>query len=200
MAALNSVCIFCGSSPGHHPVYRAAAESLGRLLAERGIQLVYGGGKVGLMGALAESMMAAGGEVIGVIPQGLLAREKGHRGITRLEVVTTMHERKARMAELADGFIALPGGLGTLEEFCEILTWSQLGIHGKPVALYNVSRFFDPLLDLFDHAVKEGFLRPEHRQLVLVADEVEELLQAMHDYRPATVEQWAVADATKLGT
>ncbi|OGA19492.1 MAG: Rossman fold protein, TIGR00730 family [Betaproteobacteria bacterium RIFCSPLOWO2_02_FULL_65_24] len=200
MAALNSVCIFCGSSPGHHPAYRAAAESLGRLLAERGIQLVYGGGKVGLMGALAESMMAAGGEVIGVIPQGLLAREKGHRGITRLEVVTTMHERKARMAELADGFIALPGGLGTLEEFCEILTWSQLGIHGKPVALYNVSRFFDPLLDLFDHAVKEGFLRPEHRQLVLVADEVEELLQAMHDYRPATVEQWEVADATKLGT
>jgi len=138
--------------------------------------------------------------LIGVIPQGLLAREKGHRGITRLEVVTTMHERKARMAELADGFIALPGGLGTLEEFCEILTWSQLGIHGKPVALYNVSRFFDPLLDLFDHAVKEGFLRPEHRQLVLVADEVEELLQAMHDYRPATVEQWEVADATKLGT
>jgi uncharacterized protein (TIGR00730 family) len=200
MAALNSVCVFCGSNTGHRPAYRDAAESLGLLLAGRGIRLVYGGGNVGLMGALARSVMAGGGEVIGIIPQALLAREKGYRGSTRLEVVTTMHERKARMAELADGFIALPGGFGTLEEFCEILTWSQLGIHGKPVALLNVARFFDPLLDLFDHAVKEGLLRPEHRQLVLVADEAQALLASMEHYRPAKVQQWQVADTTKLGT
>jgi uncharacterized protein (TIGR00730 family) len=200
MHSFNSLCVFCGSSPGHKPVYRAAAESLGRLFAARGIQLVYGGGNVGLMGSLARSVMASGGEVVGIIPQALLAREKGLRSITRLEVVSTMHERKARMAELSEGFIALPGGFGTLEEFCEILTWSQLGIHGKPVALLNVGGFYDRLLDLLEHAEREGFLRPQHRQLVMVAEQPEPLLHAMQQHRPARVQQWEAADTTRLGT
>jgi uncharacterized protein (TIGR00730 family) len=199
MPSLRSVCVFCGSSPGHRSIYRAAAESLGRLLAARGIQLVYGGGNVGLMGALALSVMDCGGEVIGIIPQALLTREKGLRSITRLEVVSTMHERKARMAELADGFIALPGGFGTLEEFCEILTWSQLGIHAKPVALLNVNGFYDRLLDLFEHAEREGFVRPEHRQLVMVAEQPAELLEAMQAHLPARVEPWE-PETSHLGT
>jgi uncharacterized protein (TIGR00730 family) len=200
MATLTSLCVFCGSSPGHDPVYREAATALGRLFAERGIQLVYGGGNVGLMGTVAQAVMAAGGEVVGIIPQALLAREKGHRGVTRLEVVSTMHERKARMAELSDGFIALPGGYGTLEEFCEILTWSQLGIHAKPVALLNVSGFFNPLLDLFEHSQREGFLRPEHRHLVIVEDAPGPLLAAMQAHQPARVARWETGTATKLGT
>ena len=200
MTTLTALCVFCGSSPGHDPVYREAATALGRLLAARGIQLVYGGGNVGLMGTLAEAVMEAGGEVVGIIPQALLAREKGHRGVTRLEVVSTMHERKARMAELSDGFIALPGGYGTLEEFCEILTWSQLGIHGKPVALLNVAGFYNPLLELFGHSQREGFLRPEHRHLVVVESAPEPLLAAMQAHQPPQVAQWETGSVTGLGT
>ena len=176
---MNALCVFCGSSPGSRPVYRAAALELGVLLAQQRIKLVYGGGNIGLMGTLADSCMAAGGEVVGVIPKALLDREHGHRGITRLEVVATMHERKARMAALADGFLALPGGIGTLEELLEVMTWSQLQIHGKPVALVNVAGFFDPLLALLDHALAEDFLRAQHRHLLIAADQPRAALHQM---------------------
>jgi uncharacterized protein (TIGR00730 family) len=200
MAALRSLCVFCGSSPGSNPVYREGAAALGRALAARRIALIYGGGNVGLMGALSETVMEAGGEVIGVIPRALLAREKGKRDITRLEVVDTMHERKARMSELCEGFVALPGGYGTLEEFCEVLTWSQLGIHAKPVALLNVNRFYDGLLALLDHAMEEGFLQPRYRELVLVGDAPAALLDSMQNWRAPPIEAWTRAGDGPLGT
>ena len=176
---MNALCVFCGSNPGSRPEYRAAASELGTLLAKQHIKLVYGGGNIGLMGALADSCMEAGGEVVGVIPKALLDKEHGHRGISRLEVVDTMHERKARMAALADGFLALPGGIGTFEELFEVMTWSQLEIHGKPVALVNVAGFFDPLLALLDHTLVEGFLRMEHRNLLIAADRTQAALDQM---------------------
>lgn len=179
MARIGSLCVFCGSSEGARPAYREAAARLACCLQERDITLVYGGGNVGLMGEMSRTVMACGGRAIGIIPQALFDLEKGNRSITRLEVVSTMHERKARMAELADAFVALPGGFGTLEEFCEVLTWAQLGLHAKPVALLNVARYFDPLLALFDHALSEGFLRPENRRLVLVEETPESLLDAL---------------------
>ena len=179
MRKISTLCVFCGSRLGSRPVYGAAAMELGSLLAKKKIQLVYGGGNVGLMGKVAESCMAAGGEVIGIIPTALFEKEHGHRGLSRLEVVSTMHERKARMAALADGFIALPGGIGTLEELLEALTWSQLGIHAKPVALVNVSGYFDPLLALLDSAVGQGFLGEEQRGLLLVADHVQGIIDQM---------------------
>ena len=200
MAALRSLCVFCGSSPGSDPVYREGAVALGRALAARRTALVYGGGNVGLMGTLSETVMQAGGEVIGVIPRALLAREKGKRDITRLEVVDTMHERKARMSELCEGFVALPGGYGTLEEFCEVLTWSQLGIHAKPVALLNVNRFYDGFLALLDHAMREGFLQPRYRELVLVGDTPAALLDTMQNWRPPPIEAWARPGDAPLGT
>ncbi len=194
MARIASLCVFCGSSDGARPAYREAAAHLARCLHARRIALVYGGGNIGLMGEVSRTLMACGGRVVGVIPQALFDREKGNRSITRLEVVSTMHERKARMAELADAFVALPGGFGTLEEFCEVLTWSQLGLHAKPVALLNVGRYFDPLLALFDHALSEGFLRPENRRLVLVEETPESLLEALarHPGRAFTREQLLV--------
>ncbi|HVM51067.1 MAG TPA: TIGR00730 family Rossman fold protein [Candidatus Acidoferrum sp.] len=176
---LRRVCVFCGSNRGGNPAYAAAAEALGRDLVRRGIGLVYGGGNVGLMGVLAGSVLQAGGHVIGVIPEALMARELGHRGIQDLRVVGTMHERKALMAELADGFIALPGGIGTFEEFFEILTWAQLGLHSKPCALLNVAGFFDPLLRLFEHAIQEQFVPDKHRSLAVVRAEIRPLLDAM---------------------
>lgn len=160
---LRSVCVFCGASPGASPVYQEAAVALGRHLAERGLTLVYGGGAVGLMGTVADAALAAGGEVIGIIPQSLQEAEIGHKGLTRLEVVDGMHARKARMAELADAFIALPGGLGTLEELFEVWTWGQLGYHAKPLGLLEVNGFYDPLLTFLDHLVDERFVRAEHR-------------------------------------
>ncbi|MDR2839248.1 MAG: TIGR00730 family Rossman fold protein [Azonexus sp.] len=192
---MKRLCVFCGSSEGHAPLYRAAAEHLGRLLARRGVELVYGGGNIGLMGALADACLAAGGTVIGVIPQALTGKEVAgkkvdHRALTRLEVVDSMHTRKARMAELADGFIALPGGFGTLEEFCEILTWGQLGFHGKPMGLLNINHFYDPLLAMFDRAVADGFLRPENRAMALASADPEHLLAAMNAYQPEPVSQW----------
>jgi uncharacterized protein (TIGR00730 family) len=179
MRKISALCVFCGSRVGSRPVYGAAAMELGSLLAKKKIQLVYGGGNVGLMGKVADSCMAAGGEVIGIIPTALFEKEHGHRGLSRLEVVSTMHERKARMAALADGFIALPGGIGTFEELLEALTWSQLGIHAKPVALVNVSGYFDPLLALLDSAVGQGFLGEEQRSLLLVADHVQGIIDQM---------------------
>ncbi len=191
---LRRLCVFCGSSRGDNPAYLAAAQDVGRTLAQRGVGLVYGGGNIGLMGALADAALAAGGHVIGVIPESLLAKEVGHRGLPDLRVVKTMHERKALMAELSDGFIALPGGFGTFEEFFEVLTWSQLGLHAKPCGVLNVAGFFTPLLQLIDHAVAEGFIRPAHRELVLVDDSLERLLERMKQFEPPTVHKWIDRD------
>jgi uncharacterized protein (TIGR00730 family) len=192
---MKSLCVFCGSNAGTRPIYRAEAENLGRLLAARGIELIYGGGNIGLMGAVADACLAAGGTVIGVIPQALMGKEVAgravdHRALTRLEVVDSMHTRKARMAELADGFIALPGGFGTFEEFCEILTWGQLGFHAKPMGLLNINAFYDPLLAMFERAVQDGFLREQNRAMALHADDIEDLLARMAAYRAEPVSKW----------
>ena len=192
---MKRICVFCGSNAGNNPVYRSEAEKLGRLLAARGIELVYGAGNIGLMGAVADACLGAGGTVIGVIPEALMGKEVAgravdHRALTRIEVVDSMHTRKARMAELSDGFIALPGGFGTFEEFCEILTWGQLGFHVKPMGLLNVNGFYDPLLALFDKAVAEGFLRPQNRAMALADSEIESLLARMAGYQPEPVSKW----------
>jgi uncharacterized protein (TIGR00730 family) len=184
------LCIFCGSSPGARPAYRAAAEGLGTLLAQRGIGLVYGGASVGLMGAVADAALAAGGEVVGVLPRSLARKELAHERLTELRLVDSMHERKAQMAELSDGFVALPGGVGTLEELFEILTWAQLGLHAKPCALLDTAGYFEPLLAVLDRAVDERFLRPPHRAMLLVDEAPERLLDAMVRYRPPRVEKW----------
>ncbi len=194
--ALRRVCVFCGSSAGIDPDYRAAATVLGRLLAARGIGLVFGGGHVGLMGAVADAVLAAGGEAVGVIPRGLQRRELGHEGLTELRVVESMHERKAQMAELADGFLALPGGMGTLEEAAEALTWAQLGIHGKPVGLLDVRGYWQPLVRFLDHAVAEGFLRPEHRRLCLVERDPAALLDLLAAWEPPGLRPWLGKDET----
>ena len=187
---MKRVCVFCGSRNGTRDQYVAAARRTGEALARRGIGLVYGGGGIGLMGILADAALSAGGDVIGVIPEALMAREVAHRGLTDLRVVASMHERKALMAELADAFVALPGGFGTLEEFCESLTWAQLGIHRKPCGLLNVEGFFDPLLLLFDHAVRERFVSPDHRSLVVVEEDPERLLDALSRWEPPALERW----------
>ena len=163
---------------------------MGRELARRNIGLVYGGGNVGLMGVIADAVLKAGGEAVGVIPQHIMSREIGHKGLTKLHVVHSMHERKALMADLSDAFIAMPGGFGTLEEFCEVLTWSQLGLHEKPCGILNVLEYYTPLLAMFDHAVEERFLKPENRGLVLARESSAELLQALEDWRPVRVEKW----------
>ncbi|HLJ91985.1 MAG TPA: TIGR00730 family Rossman fold protein [Gemmataceae bacterium] len=182
---MQRVCIFCGSNAGSRAVYAEATRQLGNALVARGLGLVYGGGHVGLMGILADSVLAAGGAVIGVIPQALVDKELAQTGLTELHVVATMHQRKARMADLADGFAALPGAFGTADELCEILTWAQLGLHAKPIGLLNVAGYFDPLRAWLDHAVREGFLRPAHRRLLLEADDPEQLLDLLAQYRPA---------------
>ena len=192
---MKSLCVFCGSNAGQNPVYRAEAEKLGRLLAARNIELIYGAGNIGLMGAVADACLEAGGKVTGIIPEALVGKEVAgrpvdHRTLTRMEVVDSMHTRKARMAELSDGFIALPGGFGTFEEFCEILTWGQLGFHVKPMGLLNVNGFYDPLLALFDHAVNEGFLRAQNRAMALVSNDIDDLLVQMANYRPEPVSKW----------
>lgn len=190
MAALASVCVFCGASPGGDPAYAAAARAMGHALAERGLRLVYGGARVGLMGVLADAAMASGGEVVGVMPDALVDKEIGHQGLTRLEVVGSMHERKARMAELSDGFIALPGGVGTLEEIFEIWTWGQLGFHAKPAAFLNVRGYYDGLRSFLDHSVAEAFLRAPHRDMVIFREDVTEVLDALAAYVPPVVEKW----------
>lgn len=192
---MKRICVFCGANAGNNPRYRAEAEQLGRLLAARGIELVYGAGNIGLMGAVADACLAAGGKVIGVIPEALMGKEVAgravdHRALTRIEVVDSMHTRKARMAELSEGFIALPGGFGTFEEFCEILTWGQLGFHAKPMGLLNVNGFYDPLLSLFDHAVSEGFLRAQNRAMALADTDIERLLGTMSSYQAEPVSKW----------
>jgi hypothetical protein len=184
------ICIFSGSSPGANPIYTEAAKRLGSELATRGIELVYGGGNVGLMGVVADAALASGGKVIGVIPEALMAKELGHRGIQDLRVVKTMHERKAMMAELSDGFIAMPGGIGTFEEFFEIVTWAQLGFHSKPCALLNVNRFYDPLLRLIDHAISEHFVKTNQRDLVLVEADPVAILGRMANHHVPYEPKW----------
>ncbi len=187
---MKRICVFCGSSAGSKPEYRACAQQLGAELTRRKIGLVYGGGNVGLMGAIADSVLEAGGEAIGVIPEHLMSREIGHNRLTKLHIVRSMHKRKALMSDLSDAFIALPGGFGTLEEFCEVLTWSQLGLHAKPCGIVNVLGYYTPLLAMLDHAVQERFLKPQNRALVLARDKPAELLQALEEWRPVHVEKW----------
>jgi uncharacterized protein (TIGR00730 family) len=190
------VCVYAGSNPGHDPAYADATRALAAELTARGIGLVYGGGKVGLMGVIADSVLAGGGEAIGVMPQALLDREIGHPGLTELKVVDSMHERKALMAELADGFVAVPGGIGTLEELIEVYTWSQLGIHDKGCGVLNVRGYYDHLAALLDHAVTEGFLRPQHRAVLSVASEPAELLDRLAAFEAPTVGKWLELDET----
>ncbi len=187
---MKRVCVFCGSSSGTNPLYVDAARRMGRTLARRGIGLVYGGGGTGLMGEVADAALAAGGEVVGVIPRALQLRELAHDGLTELHVVGSMHERKAKMAELAHGFVALPGGMGTLEEFAEVLTWAQLGLHERPCGLLDVAGYYRPLVAFFDHAEAEGFLRPEHRRLVLSAEEPDALLDRFVAWEPPKLRKW----------
>ncbi|MCO6440342.1 MAG: TIGR00730 family Rossman fold protein [Nitrococcus mobilis] len=179
---MKRLCIYCGSSLGRDPVYLEAARVLARRLAHRGIGIVYGGSSVGLMGAMADAALAEGGEVTGVIPDSLMDREPGHPGLTELHVVASMHQRKAIMTELADGFIALPGGLGTLDELFEILTWAQLGLHCKPCGVLNVKHYYAPLVRLLDHAVEAGFVRPQHRGILIVEADPEVLLVRFEEH------------------
>ncbi|HKI36554.1 MAG TPA: TIGR00730 family Rossman fold protein [Gemmataceae bacterium] len=188
---MRRVCVFCGSSAGKRPEYRDAARRFGELLARRGVGLVFGAGHVGLMGFVADAVLRGGGEAVGVIPQALVDKELAHRGLTALHVVGTMHQRKALMADLADGFVALPGGFGTADELFEILTWAQLGLHAKPVGLLNVAGFFDPLLAWVEHCVGEGFLRPEHREMLLISANSEEILEMLLRHKvPVRTPKW----------
>ena len=184
------VCVFCGSSSGARESYATAATSLAWYVAGNGIAIVYGGGKVGLMGKLADEALGAGGEVIGVMPRSLVEKELAHTRLSDLRVVESMHERKAHMAELSDAFIALPGGYGTFEEFCEVLTWTQLGLQRKPCGILNVDGYYDQLLSLFDHAVDEQFLQPVHRQMLLSDSRPESLVSRLLEYEPPLVEKW----------
>jgi uncharacterized protein (TIGR00730 family) len=177
------VCVFCGSKSGRDQVYRETAEQLGKLLVARGLRLVYGGGSVGLMGVIADAVLAAGGQVTGVIPRMLATKELLHTGVQNMHVTDSMHSRKARMEELSDAFVALPGGFGTLEELLEIITWAQLGIHKKPVGILNVAGYFDPFIQLIDHAIVQGFIKPKHRQLIVCASDPASLLDELVRYR-----------------
>lgn len=187
---MKNICVFCGSNPGARPEYLAAARELGNLLADQSIGLVFGGGNVGMMGETADAALEGGGKVIGVIPDFLREKELAHKGATEMIVVETMHERKMKMAELSDGFIALPGGWGTMDELCEILTWAQLGLHGKPVALYNVAGYFDELIQFFDKIVEERFLSTSNRQLLLSSSDLGQLVGMMRDFRAPDRKSW----------
>jgi len=193
---MKRICVFCGSNDGADPIFIKTAEEVGRFLARRGIELVYGGGRVGLMGKIADTVMHNGGSVIGIIPRALAEKEVAHGGLTKLRVVGSMHERKAIMAELSDGFIALPGGFGTFEELCEIITWAQLGFHSKPCGFLNIDGYYDPLIELFDNATREKFVRPEHRRLVLIESEIEKMFDLMVTYKPPDLEKWINKDET----
>ena len=187
---MKRICVFCGSNSGNNPIYLETAKKLGLFLAEKEIELVFGGGRVGLMGKIADTVMAKGGKVIGIIPESLADKEVAHEGLTELHVVDSMHTRKAMMADLSDGFIALPGGFGTFEELCEIITWAQLGFHSKPCGFLNIDGYYNPLVELFDKATEELFVRPEHRKLVLIESEIEKMFDLMINYQPPTLEKW----------
>lgn len=187
---MTSICIYCGSSPGNDPAFTRAAREVGTLLAKRGLTLVYGGGNVGLMGVVADAVLAAGGRAVGVIPDHLVRKEVGHNGLTEQHVVNTMHERKAKMAALADGFLALPGGVGTLEEIIEVFVWMQLGLHAKPCALLNVNGYYDPLVKLLTHMTESRFLRPEQLSQLIVTRGPSEALDRLQSFSPTVVEKW----------
>lgn len=187
---MNSICVFCGASPGLRPSYLDAAHLVGRTIAETGMRMVYGGGAVGMMGAVADACLEAGGEVTGVITQQLSDLEVGHNGLTSLEVVNSMHERKARMADLTDGFVALPGGIGTLEEMFEVFTWAQLQLHAKPCGLLNVDGYYDDLHAFLQHSVRERFLLPEHGEMLLLDEDFEDLLARMLNFEPIHLDKW----------
>ncbi len=196
MLTMKKVCVFCGSNGGSDPRFAAAARTAGELLADEGISIVYGGGRVGLMGVVADAALARGGSVVGVIPRALWEREVGHRGLTEMHMVETMHERKALMASLADGFIALPGGLGTLEEIFEVWTWAQLGLHTKPCGFLDVAGFYAPLFRFLDETVTAGFLREPHRAMAVVDPDPASLLRRMREYQPPSVVKWITKDET----
>lgn len=187
---IRSICVFCGSSPGNDPRYLAIARELGRALVRRGLRLVYGGASVGLMGAVADAVLEGGGEVIGVIPKSLAVKEVAHAGLDDLRVVGSMHERKALMEKLSDGFIALPGGFGTFEELCEIVTWGQLGLHRKPSGVLNVAGYYQGFLEFVDHAMASGFIRPEQRRLLLSETDPDRLLDQFAAYQPPPLPAW----------
>jgi uncharacterized protein (TIGR00730 family) len=190
MSRLRRICVYCGSSPGNDPLHRTTAYELGVFLAQSGLGLVYGGGNVGLMGAVADGALSKQGEVIGVIPQSLMEKELGHGGVTELHVVNSMHERKQLMVDLSDGFIALPGGFGTLDELFETLTWLQLSFHDKPVGLLNVGGFFDGLVNFVSHMTQSGFIKAEHAASLLVEPQAAPLLSRMKDFRPPDLGKW----------
>jgi uncharacterized protein (TIGR00730 family) len=187
---MKALCVFCGANFGRRPAYRLAAEQVGGLLAQRGITLVYGGGNVGLMGALADAALAGGGRVVGVIPRALAEKEIAHTALSEMHVVGSMHERKALLADLADAFLSLPGGFGTWDEFCEALTWSQLGLQKKACAFLNVEGYYDALLALTERAAEDGFIREEHRKLLLVDGDAEKLLDRLENYDVPFVPKW----------
>jgi uncharacterized protein (TIGR00730 family) len=194
MHSIKRVTVFCGSSPGSGPVYTNAAAELGRYLAHQKIALVYGGGRVGLMGTIANAVLSAEGHVIGVIPEALVAKEVAHQSLPDLRIVSSMHERKALMADLSDGFIALPGGCGTFEEFFEVLTWAHLGLHCKPCAILNVNDFYASILAQMDKGVIERFIRPEHREMIIVSNSIPELILKMETYRAPDIPKWIDRD------
>lgn len=193
---IQSICVYCGSSPGRLPAYASAAEALAEALVRRGIRLVYGGAGIGLMGLLADRVLALGGQAVGVIPAALAHKEVAHAKLTELHVTTSMHERKMLMAELADGFIALPGGIGTLEELFEIWTWAQLGFHQKPCGLLNAAGYYDALIEFLDHITAEQFVKPQQRSLLLVEKDPDALLQRYADYQPPAIKRWVSKQQT----
>jgi uncharacterized protein (TIGR00730 family) len=187
---MKSICVFCGSSMGKNQVYKQSAASFGKLLAENNITLVYGGGKVGLMGVLADNALAGNGKCIGIIPQSIADLEIAHDHLTELHIVKNMQERKTMMMEMSDAFVALPGGLGTLDELAEVLTYNQLRIFDKPIGLLNVNSYFDPLVNFFDHGVTEGFIREEHRNNIIVSDNIVDLFEKLKAYQPVHIGKW----------
>ncbi len=191
---MKSICVFCGSNPGNDPAYLEAATSAGLYLAKNNIGLVFGGGRVGLMGRIADTVMENGGRVTGIIPRDLAEKEVAHENLTELHIVGSMHQRKAMMAKLSDGFIAMPGGFGTFEEICEVITWTQLGFQDKPCGILNMNGYYDPMIRLFDKAVSEGFIREMHRELVIVGEEIESLVEAMGRFKPMNLEKWIDKD------
>ena len=196
---LKSLCVYCGSSPGLRTSYIETAEAFGRLLAAEGITLIYGGGNVGLMGALADSVLQAGGQVVGVIPEQMVAWEVAHHGLTELHRVASMHERKLKMAELSDAFIALPGGVGTMEEIFEVFTWTQLGIHSKPCAFLNVEGYYTPLFEFLDHMAEQRFIKKEHLGSLIRADNPGDLLIKLRNYSPVNIRKWMDRKPSKPG-
>ena len=187
---IRTLCVFCGSSVGSHPLYSDIARRLAEFLLEKKISLVYGGANVGLMGIMADTMLAGNGKVIGVMPKSLVEHEVAHQNLTEMHIVSGMQERKAMMADLSDAFIALPGAYGTLDELFEVLTWNQLGIINKPIGLLNINGFYDHLVSMLDHAVAEKFLRPEHRNMLLIGEDIDQLIQNLENYKPVIAEKW----------